>query len=425
MAPRQTNPQPPRTQAPPPAQSQPSRTPVPQQAARRPPPVQAPPPPMGSQAFNSLFIPAPEVKTLLKVVLYGSYGTGKTPVALSFPRPAVIDVEGLAKVYARSFPEARFMPATNFQSVKAGIEAVIADGGKSCDTLVIDSLTPIYDQLKFYYLEKFGYLDQPQWTRINTMMKSIYNLLAACPVHTVVIGREAVQYEEIPNRDPGKRAELKAVGVRMDLDKAAGYQPNILIHITGNRAGIVEKVQGVEMAQGTKIDLCTWGEFFEPIAQSLASGDDPDDITKGVGKALFLAYWNGRGIQNSRIAQALGVKSAEQWTKGRPAADAQILDFGTRNGWFAPEPEPETEQPAQPPAPQSPLSGNPDGAPERVPENGFEDALNDALVPMSYRTFPRMISTYETLVNSNQIPPDWDTNQIIDYLTDYAVMNSE
>lgn len=382
-------------------------------------------PPEAVPDFMSLFVPAAEVKTLMRIVLYGSWGVGKTPTALTFPRPAVIDVEGLAQVYARSFPNARFMPANNMAAVKMAIRSVIADGGKNCDTLVIDSLTPIYDERKMFYLEKFGYLDQVQWSRINTEMKSIYNLLALCPVHTVVIGREAVLYEETAPYKAGDKPQLKAVGLRMDLDKAAGYQPNICIHLTGNKAGVVDKVQGVEMSKGTVIPDCTWDGFFRDVAKSLATGDDPQDITKGVGKALFTAYWNGRGVKNSQIIEALRVKKADDWKHGRSAADERVYEYAVNKKWIATEDN--TPSATQPPAPLVTPLGTPVRQPAapRVPQNGFEEALNDALVPMNYRDFGRMISTYDGLVNDNQIPPDWDITQIIEHMVNYALANSE
>lgn len=335
------------------------------------PPVQPPPPAgAGGQAFQSLFIPAGKIKSRIKVLLWGKHGTHKTRTALSFPRPAVIDVEGLAQVYSRDYPDAAFFPAHDLESVKAGIQAVIADGGRSCETLVIDSLTPVYDGRKAYWFAKRGYLGQVERERINIEMKSIYALLAAVPVNVVLIYREADLYEDdsAPQSSGGNSNEPrrpKKIGVRMDADKSAAYTPNFVIHMTGAGGGIVEKVQGLPLEAGTPITDASWGGFFADIAELLANGDDPDDIRDGVGKALFMAYWKGRGLTSGQVAAALGVKAASEWTKGRAAADQQVERFALEKGWLSlPEPgaesvepnEPGEPEPDQPPATRSPFS---------------------------------------------------------------------
>lgn len=402
MAPKQ-NQQPPQTQPP---QTNGGYTPPPMQQAA--PPIRPPnnnrpqvPPPPATVGFNSLFTPAAQTSVKIKVLLWGAPGSHKTRSALSFPRPAVISVEGLAEVYARDYPNAFFTRATTIQAVENALATIIADGGRSCDTVVIDSITALYDERKAYYLGKRGYLGQVERERINIDMKRIYNLIAAAPVNVVIIAREAILYAE----DTGSEKDRpKAIGVRIDADKSAAYVPNFNLHMIGGGAAILEKVQGMPITE-SKIPVANWDKFFSAIASQLADGANPDDIRVGMGKDLFLSHWQSMGLKNSQIATALGVKSSGEWTEGRAAADLRIEAYAKAQGWIkSDEPEPEAD--------------------EDEP-NEFMQRLGDALVPMSYRTFERMASTYESLCGDGTITPDLGLNEVAALMSDYALQNSE
>ena len=136
---------------------------------------------------------------------------------------------------------------------------------------------------------------------------------------------------------------------RSDSDKFIGYQCHFVLHMTGGGAAVVTKYQGYPVAN-VNIPDASWGKFFSPIAAKLGAGDDPQDIRTGGGKELFIAYWNGRGLKNSQIVEALGVKSSIEWLDGRNAADERIEAYAAAKGWFKPaEPEPPADD--QPPAP--------------------------------------------------------------------------
>lgn len=300
------------------------------------------PPPPAPPSFDALFTKATETKSPIKALLYGLHGTQKTRKALTFPSPAVIDVEGLAQIYARDFPGAYFTQATNLEAVKLALASIIQDGGRTVKTVVIDSLTALYDQRKAYYLDKYGYLGQVQRERIKIDMKGIYNLVAACPINVVLIAREANVYEESKGNDD----KVKVVGVRIDADNSAPYIPNFVVHMTGGGAGILEKVQGLAITD-SKVKDASWDGFFADIAKRIESGDDPNDIRRGAGKALWLAHWKSEGLTTGQIAKALGVASSEDWTKGRAAADEAITEYAVKQGWI---PDPNAKAPDETPA---------------------------------------------------------------------------
>ncbi len=89
----------------------------------------------------------------LKVLIYGTYGTGKTIFGLSFPNVALIDSENGATFYENN-PQfnKNLRLVDNFQSFKE-LEDTIDDLKDNheeygIETLVIDSETKIYENLK-------------------------------------------------------------------------------------------------------------------------------------------------------------------------------------------------------------------------------------------------------------------------------------
>ena len=185
------------------------------------PPV-TPPPPAPPTGKPSLFVSAQNIAVKLRVCLWGWEGTHKTRTALTFPRPAVISVDGLAEIYANEFPAAAFYPAHTLEAVERGVQEFIDDRGQRFDTLVIDSLTPIYDSLKADYQGRvkdgnYGYLQRTDRDRINIRMKRLYTLIAAAPGHVVLIVRATDEYA-------GQGNQLQRVGDKTDSDKFIGYQ---------------------------------------------------------------------------------------------------------------------------------------------------------------------------------------------------------
>ncbi len=281
-------------------------------------------PPAPPPATN-LFTAAPDEATHLTVMYWGDSGTGKTRAGLTWPRPAVIDIEGLAKVYRHEYPAARFYEAHDLESVKTGIQSIIADGGKNFDTLVIDSSTVLYNQRQGYHLERKGFLSRAERDRINTEMDEVYRLLSSAPVHVVYIVRETSKYDE----DAEKPADQsKKIGVRPDIDKSAPYIVNFRVHTTSRT---LEKIQGLPIPNGAIADF-TYPGYFKAVEAYLSTGKAPDDITTALGRQLFFSYWTGKGLTADHIKQGLNVKSATEWTKGRVEADKVLTAFAVDKG---------------------------------------------------------------------------------------------
>jgi len=80
-----------------------------------------------------------------KVLLIGEAGSGKTHAALTFPNPAVIDAEGSVDWFADRF-KFKAVATKSYSDVRDLIRSV-REGHVPCETVVIDSLTTIYNGL--------------------------------------------------------------------------------------------------------------------------------------------------------------------------------------------------------------------------------------------------------------------------------------
>lgn len=95
--------------------------------------------------------PASRASALIKTLIWGEAGSGKTRCALSFPAPLVLDLERGCEWYADEFsfwvahPTAE-LPVTML--VKAVVDQVLAGAYPDRRTLVIDPITDYLDQLE-------------------------------------------------------------------------------------------------------------------------------------------------------------------------------------------------------------------------------------------------------------------------------------
>ncbi len=286
----------------------------------------------------------------LTILLYGVYGSGKTRAALTFPRVAMVDTEGGSKRY-RGHPDVppfAVLDAKTLADMKLILAFIQEDRGKTYDTLVIDTVTVLYD------VEKAALTNNHQkdmtfkdWAKLNSRMKAFYHELEHLPVHVVVVARQSTEYD-------GSATELRRIGQKPDSDKALPYTFDFIIRMQADLSGVVEKSRGVALgndfaAGGGQYPLrgqnqgllpsVNWS-VFEPVASAYQRGShiateseaeaaereadmtwDDDAMTE------FAQYWHGQGITNGPLLKALGVKGLREWRRGRKAADEAVKGY--------------------------------------------------------------------------------------------------
>lgn len=286
----------------------------------------------------NMFQEAPKTKIPLKILLSGAAGTGKTVAALSFPRVAYIDTEGGTRLY-RAFPEfahVRWLDTKSLSDVEKAIAAIATDGGKSFDTLVLDSVSALYDVLKeaTSKLNRTGDMGFREWSKVNGRMKALYNSLTNLQTHVIVISRESTEYET-------SGSELRKIGVKPDADKNIAYLFDFHIRMKQNHQGEVLKSRGVMLGNNGVLPAVNWS-VFEPIADVFSEGQQrhelSDEESAEMERAAMLAKefsdraivtefvqeWRKQGMNDSDLLKALNVAKFSEWAGGAQAANSAV-----------------------------------------------------------------------------------------------------
>ena len=279
---------------------------------------------------------AKPVAKKLKVLLYGSSGSGKTIAALSFPRVLLVDAESGADLYAgqpgiAEFHRVRIKTISELYEV---LKAVEADAGKTWDTLVIDPITVFYQVEKnVVSANNAKDIEMRGWNKINGRLSSLYNMLTGLKVHVVVIAREAVEYS-------GEGLNLKKIGVKPDADKNLVYNMDFVLHLNANHSVDVEKCRGCVMGKDSKLPSVTWADF-EPVAKLYVAGEsqqytseeeaaenETDNLANEDVRKDFFAAWVKQGLTQADIFAALGnITRLGEWAHGRAQADETVKEW--------------------------------------------------------------------------------------------------
>lgn len=187
-------------------------------------------------------------KKQAKILLWGSYGTGKTVLALQFPRPALIDMERGAEHYAGRY-EFKTFQTNEPEKVKQAV-SYLKQTKTDRETVILDSMTEFWASLQKKWqamlLErnkqsrgnKIEYYDiQPKdWGLIKGDMKSFLLSLVSVDMNVIVTCREKDLYSE--------SELLKKVGVTFDSDRTLPYLFDTVVRlekVNGKYFSVVEK----------------------------------------------------------------------------------------------------------------------------------------------------------------------------------------
>ena len=259
-----------------------------------------------------MFQPAEKKKKYLKILVYGSSGNGKTHLALTFPKCAVIDTESGTDFFVGK-PGIESFDVIGLRSYKDAvkeIEELETKGQGKYKTLVIDSITRIYSNLKttgqqvaedraikFHTGVDGAGLSFREWgiikNRYGTLMDRIYNL----PFNTVITCWIKDIYD-------GERKS----GVTYDCDKSTEYQADIILRMEvdekGTFWGIVEKDRTGEFPKMSKIKNPTFKTFEKVLAKY---GDGAQSVLPSAEQAVEkdAGYFQLQEVQSKPVAPAV------------------------------------------------------------------------------------------------------------------------
>ena len=193
------------------------------------------------QHAQSPFQKARSLDRRLKLFLWGDSGVGKTTLALQFPKPVVIDLEGGTDLYGESF-DFDVLRASTADEVMAAVEWLLTHP-HSYRTLVIDPITVYWDALQKKWSDiflrrnkgskgyKFEFYDlQPRdWMTVKAEFKDLIRKLIALDMNVIVTARQKVQYAD--------GAFMKAIGETFDGEKSLPYLFDTIVRLYRDEKG--------------------------------------------------------------------------------------------------------------------------------------------------------------------------------------------
>lgn len=183
-------------------------------------------------AVNNPFKPAIKQAKRIKMLFYGSAGTGKTTTALKLGalaggKIALIDMEGGADLYAEmaTFDVLR---TKSYQDVMNALD-FIEKQKHEYSLLILDPITVLWNVIieAFQIVRVDKGLTHADWGIIKRKMYAIYNRLVNLPLHVIVIARAKDEYQ---GTDDNKRK----VGENPDAEKSIEYLFDVVLNIRVN-----------------------------------------------------------------------------------------------------------------------------------------------------------------------------------------------
>jgi hypothetical protein len=232
-----------------------------------------------------------EIQKRLKAFFYGPPGGGKTTAAIQFPCPYLIDTEKGAefKQYVKLLSNVggvRFQ-TTEFNEVVSEIKSLISEN-HPYKTLVIDTMTVIYDNLLDAAVEKFskGGKDGTEHGRhhaeASRHMKRLFQLLGKLDMNVIITAHIKKEYG----------AGNVVIGTIFDCFGKIDRIFDLVIEIKKfgkNRQGIVKKTRIESFEEGESFDFSyeavadRYGKEViekDAVPQKLASAEQVERIKK-------------------------------------------------------------------------------------------------------------------------------------------------
>ena len=315
-----------------------------------------------------MFQPASQVRKYLKVCLWGDAKNGKTRFALSFPQPlAVIDPEKGSVLYADQYAFDR-VEVIRWRDLEKPIEWLKSQPVGRYETLVIDSMTPLYQDLvgEVAAIERNRYgkdvISQAAWGAIKRRQKALQTLLLELPMNVVVSMRAKEEYETRPNPKTGEDESQKTGALIADAERSWSYafdfilecrcdepktktktpgDPKYTVTVRGSRRHELRKYTVIDVTKQNAFDVI-FGPWYakvakagEPLKEETAT---PAEINDLKGNVKYCDQCLGTTTTPAkRVAELEGFADALAGGRapGEPATAEDLKVLYTRAGQLA------------------------------------------------------------------------------------------
>jgi len=178
-----------------------------------------------------------QIEQRLKALFYGQAGVGKTMAAIQFPKPYIIDTEGSTNkpqyVKAINKVDGVVFMTVDFDEMINEIKSLLSEK-HDYKTLVIDSLTLLYNDLLDKAEKKVGTDFGRHYGEANKRMKQLLNLLFRIDMNVIITSHSKNEYGQ----------NLAVLGQTFDCYKKLDYLFDLVFEIQKRgqtRVGIIKK----------------------------------------------------------------------------------------------------------------------------------------------------------------------------------------
>lgn len=217
--------------------------------------------------------PTPE-QTRLKLFLFGPAGVGKTTAAIQFPRPYIIDAEKGTAHYDALINAAKgaVFRSTDISEVTMEVKSLLTEK-HDYRTLVLDPITPLYDDLLERAEQKVGTDFGRHYGEANKAMKRLVNMVMRLDMNVVITAHAKNMY--------GKKLEV--IGSTFDGWKRLDYIFDLVLEL--QRSG----TKRVANVRKTRLSGFVDGTDFDFSYAEVAKRCDPTVVTDSAAKVITLA----------------------------------------------------------------------------------------------------------------------------------------
>ena len=177
------------------------------------------------------------IEQRLKCLFYGSAGVGKTMAAIQFPKPYIIDTEGSTNksqyVSAIEKVDGAVLVTLDFDEMINEVRELLTTT-HDYKTLVIDSLTLLYNDLLEKAESKVGSEFGRHYGEANKRMKQLLNLLFRLDMNVIITSHSKNEYGQ----------NLSILGQTFDCYKKLDYLFDLVFEIQKrgkDRVGVIKK----------------------------------------------------------------------------------------------------------------------------------------------------------------------------------------
>ena len=266
----------------------------------------------------SPFQKAVTVEKRLKLFLWGDSGAGKTTLALQFPKPVVIDMEGGADLYGDDF-KFDVLRAVTADQVAEAVDWLLANS-HDYRTLIVDPVTVYWDALQRKWSDIFlqrnktskGYrhefydLQPKDWMTLKSEFKELIRKLISLDMNVILTARQKTQYKE--------GSFMVAIGETFDGEKTLPYLFDTIVRLfvdeKGRHMGVCLKDRSNKLPKESfEAKYAAFESLFGK--QTLARKSKPVALATPEQKTKIQSYIEQIGMPADQVAERLAAYGAE------------------------------------------------------------------------------------------------------------------